>query len=141
MISGWSPSDSSLERNRRTFAWKVEGRVAFGAFDEIKSAHVMIALFGIGVFVGDEFGEQRRRFGGAGAPDDFAASARVPFVANLSEPCAEEFVFLFVGGDAEGFEVPTIFAVVLLGERGPDFRRIRRFIVTQRDCAFAADLW
>src|SRR5437660_12424650 len=100
----------------------------------------MIALFGIGVFVGDEFGEQRRRFGGAGAPDDFAASARVPFVANLSEPCAEEFVFLFVGGDAKRCEIAAIIAVVLLSEGSPEFRRVGRVIVTQSDGASAADL-
>src|SRR5437764_10640372 len=58
-----------------------EGCVAFGAFDEIKSAHVMVALFGVGVFVGDKFGQERRSFTGTGTPDDFAASGRVPFVA------------------------------------------------------------
>src|SRR5207302_1275536 len=102
-----------------------EGGVAFGAFDEIKSAHVMVALFGVGVLIGNEFGQERRSFGGAGTPDDFAASGCVPFIADLSEPCAEKFVFLFVGGDAEGFEIPAIFAVVLLGERGPQFGRVR----------------
>src|SRR5213595_3034475 len=68
-----------------------ERGVFFGAFDEVESAQEMIALGGVGVLIGDDLGQQRRGLGRARAPDDFAASGRVPVLTDLGEPGVEEF--------------------------------------------------
>jgi hypothetical protein len=69
----------------------------------------------------DDLRQKLRRFRAAHAPDDIAPGKRIPFVANHCEPCVEADVLVADRADAERFKIPAVLAVVLRGERGPEF--------------------
>ena len=49
------------------------------------------------------------------------ACGTVPIVADSVAPGSEELVFLKVRANAEGFEIPSILAIVLHRQSGPKF--------------------
>ena len=62
-------------------------------------------------------------------------------VACFFQPGVEAAIFLFESADAESFEVPTVFAVVLSGEFGPQSRNFFGIVVhVERKSTFAANL-
>ena len=72
-------------------------------------------------------------------PDNFPPCRGIPVAADFGPAGVETLFSCWSASDSQGFQIPTIFAVVLLGERGPELGRLRRWVMTQGDGAFAAD--
>src|SRR5688572_15941341 len=89
------------------------------SFKEVHRADVTITLFLRCLRVLNDFHEKGRGLLAAQAPDDIAASGRIPLVAHFVQPCIHHAVVLGGGADAERFEILAIFTVMFLGKAGP----------------------
>src|SRR6266700_97598 len=85
--------------------------IFFRPGDEIERPKVMVALLEIQAAVLDDLDQQCRCFLAARTPDDVAAGGSVPGASRSGEPSAKECFPLFIRGDAERLQIPTIFAV------------------------------
>ena len=71
-------------------------------------------------------------------PNDVARGGGVE-LGRCLQPRVKEFVFLLVRRQAEGFEIPTVFAIVRVGQIRPQRGGFRTLVMPQSNEAFAAD--
>ena len=84
--------------------------------------------------------QQGQRVFGTAAPNDVFARGVVPFGTHFGFPGCQACISLQVGADAQRFQIPTVFAIVLTGEFSPGLIGFGAFGKTQGDGRFAAHL-
>ena len=111
------------------------------AGEEVKGSQVARAFFGKHFRVFDDHREHHWSLFRAGSPNNVAASGRLPILEESLLPFVEVRIPIVVRADAEGFEIPTILAVVLHREFRPEFEFCGIVALANCDRQLATDLW
>ena len=97
-----------------------EGFVFFGGGLVVEGTH-QVVFFGLGQgVVFDDFSEDGGAGFGSAAPDDIAAAGGGFGSTDKFQIGGEAGIPREIGSDAEGFDRPAVFAIVLGGEGGPE---------------------
>ena len=105
-----------------------QGGIAFWRIRKEVERTQVAELAGVGE---NQLDEERGGLWGAETPDDIAAACGIPIALHFAHPGVKALIIVADGTDAQGFEVPAIYAVMQGGELGPDFGALSG--VVQRD--------